>query len=390
MSKTEKMVPELRFEEFTGAWEQRKLGEVVNITMGQSPDSKNYTDNPNDHILVQGNADMKDGKVFPRVWTTQVTKKANVGDLILSVRAPVGDIGKTDFSAVIGRGVASIEGNEFIFQMLSKMKSDGFWFKLSTGSTFDSINSSDIKEAMILIPGKKEQSAIGSFFTTLDTTITYHQRKLDKLKELKRAYLQQMFPQNEEEVPKLRFANFNENWEHRKLGNYFVERSERTADGELISVTINAGVVRASTLERKDNSSKDKSNYKKVEIGDVAYNSMRMWQGASGVSSFSGILSPAYTVLTPGAEVSSLFFSYQFKLSKMIQIFQANSQGLTSDTWNLKYPILKNIKTTVPIYKEQNKIGNFFKQLDYTIALHQTKLESLKELKRAYLQKMFI
>lgn len=164
---------------FTNAWEQRKLGEIADITMGQSPKSENYTDNPSNYILVQGNADMKEGKVFPRVWTTQVTKQGRVGDLILSVRAPVGDIGKTDYNVVLGRGVAAIRGNEFIFQTLSKMKQNGYWNKLSTGSTFESINSNDIKSATILIPSSPEQKAIGSFFQELDQLITLQQRELE-------------------------------------------------------------------------------------------------------------------------------------------------------------------------------------------------------------------
>lgn len=145
--------------------------------MGQSPNSENYTENPSDYILVQGNADMKDGRVVPRVWTTQVTKTADKGDLILSVRAPVGDIGKTDYDVVLGRGVAAIKGNEFLFQSLGRMKKNGYWTKLSTGSTFESINSNDIKEAQILLPSLEEQQKIGTFFKTLDNTITLHQRK---------------------------------------------------------------------------------------------------------------------------------------------------------------------------------------------------------------------
>lgn len=162
-------------------------------------------------------------------------------------------------------------------------------------------------------------------------------------------------------------------WEQRKLGECFAERTERSAIGELISVTMNSGVVKASSLERKDNSSKNKENYKKVEKNDIAYNSMRMWQGASGVSEYSGILSPAYTVLIPQQGINSIFFSYYFKLDKMLNVFQANSQGLTSDTWNLKYPVLKNILVTIPSLEEQTAIGNFFKQLDDTIAIHQRK-----------------
>ncbi|EQC85199.1 restriction endonuclease subunit S (plasmid) [Lactococcus cremoris] len=186
-------VPELRFAGFADDWEERKLGDEVRIVMGQSPNSENYTDDPNDYILVQGNADMKNGRVFPRVWTTQVTKQAEKDDLILSVRAPVGDIGKTAYDVVIGRGVAAIKGNEFIFQNLGKMKSDGYWTRYSTGSTFESINSTDIKEAIISVPAIEEQRKIGSFFKQLDDTITLHQRKLDLLKEQKKGFLQKMF-----------------------------------------------------------------------------------------------------------------------------------------------------------------------------------------------------
>ncbi|ANZ68716.1 restriction endonuclease subunit S [Secundilactobacillus paracollinoides] len=186
-------VPELRFAGFADDWEQRKLGEEAQLTMGQAPNSENYTKNPDDYILVQGNADMKNGRVVPRVWTTQITKKAEKSDLILSVRAPVGDIGKTDYDVVLGRGVAAIKGNEFIFQQLGKMKLTGYWTRYSTGSTFESINSNDIKDAKIMVPVEEEQQKIGAFFKQLDDTIVLHQRKLDLLKEQKKGFLQKMF-----------------------------------------------------------------------------------------------------------------------------------------------------------------------------------------------------
>jgi len=186
-------VPELRFQGFNGEWKRRKLGEVVKITMGQSPDGKNYTDNPEDYILVQGNADLKDGKVVPRVYTTQITKTASKGDLILSVRAPVGAIGKTDYNVVLGRGVAGIEGNEFIYQTLLKMNLCGYWKYYSVGSTFDSINSNDLKNAEILVPNNSEQNAIGQFFKQIDDNIALHQHNLELLKETKKAFLQKMF-----------------------------------------------------------------------------------------------------------------------------------------------------------------------------------------------------
>ena len=186
-------IPSMRFQYFDDNWKQRKLGDVVQIIMGQSPNSENYTENSQDHILVQGNADMKNSRVVPRVWTTQVTKLAEKGDLILSVRAPVGDIGKTDYDVVLGRGVAAIKGNDFIFQQLGKMKEDRYWSRFSTGSTFESINSNNIREAVIAIPGEEEQKKIGTFFKQLDNTITFHKNKIKTLQELKSSLLNSLF-----------------------------------------------------------------------------------------------------------------------------------------------------------------------------------------------------
>ncbi len=185
--------PEVRFKGFTEAWEQRKLGEVVNIIMGQSPDGSTYSDTPNGEILVQGNADLVDGWVKPRMWTTQITKYMNKGDLVMSVRAPAGTVGKTAFSAVIGRGIAAIKGNEFIFQTLVKKDIDGYWKTLSCGSTFESLNSSDIINADLAVPKEEEQNKIGDYFTTIDNLITLHQRKCEKLKNLKKSCLERMF-----------------------------------------------------------------------------------------------------------------------------------------------------------------------------------------------------
>ena len=172
----ENVKPQIRFNGFNDTWEQRKLGEECVITMGQSPDGSTYSDVPRDYILVQGNADLKDGWVNPRMWTTQKTKTAQAGDLIMSVRAPAGAMGKTAFDAVIGRGVAAIKGNEFIYQLLVKMDSEGYWKSLSCGSTFESLNSQNILNAEIIIPDIEEQKLIGEYFQNLDHLITLHQR----------------------------------------------------------------------------------------------------------------------------------------------------------------------------------------------------------------------
>mgnify|MGYP000395872179 CR=1 FL=1 len=191
-------------------------------------------------------------------------------------------------------------------------------------------------------------------------------------------------------TPAIRFKGFTDTWEQRKLGECFSERVESMPDGELISVTINDGIKKFSELGRHDNSNDNKSKYKKVCVGDIAYNSMRMWQGASGYSPYEGIVSPAYTVLSPNAGVFSRCIAYQFKLPQMIHTFQINSQGITSDNWNLKYPTLSEIEIYISKnVAEQKQIAEFFTSLDNLITLHQRKYDKLTNVKKSMLEKMF-
>ena len=190
--------------------------------------------------------------------------------------------------------------------------------------------------------------------------------------------------------PTIRFRGFDDEWEQRKLGEVLKERSER-ANGseELLSVTIGNGVIKQADSDKRNTASDDKSNYKIVRKGDLPYNSMRMWQGAVGNSEYDGIVSPAYTVLVPTEEANSKFFMELFKKESTLQIFQRWSQGLTSDTWNLKYPALSTIQFYIPSVFEQTKIADYFIQLDHLITLHQRKCDETKKLKKYMLQKMF-
>ena len=242
----------------------------------------------------------------------------------------------------------------------------------------------------VCFPSRIEQESISAFFSVLDNLITLHQRKFEKLTNVKKSMLEKMFPQNGCSYPEIRFKGFTDAWEQRKLGDCFTERCESMPDGELISVTINDGIKKFSELGRHDNSNDDKSKYKKVCAGDIAYNSMRMWQGASGCSPYEGIVSPAYTVLTPNSGINSKCMAYQFKLPATIHTFKINSQGITSDNWNLKFPALSEIEIYVsPYEQEQAKIAAYFANLDHLITLHQRKFDKLQVLKKAMLEKMF-
>ena len=158
---------------------------------------------------------------------------------------------------------------------------------------------------------------------------------------------------------------------------------------ELLSVTMNDGVMPRSEIEGKDNSSEDKSNYKVVLTGDMVYNSMRMWQGANGISPCDGIVSPAYTVLMPKIPISNGYFAAFFKSPNLINEFRKNSQGMTSDTWNLKYPQIETIKVCIPALSEQNRVADMLGTLERRIAKQAQLVENLKKYKRGLLNQIF-
>ena len=158
---------------------------------------------------------------------------------------------------------------------------------------------------------------------------------------------------------------------------------------ELLSVTMNDGVMPRSEIEGKDNSSEDKSNYKVVLMGDMVYNSMRMWQGANGISPCDGIVSPAYTVLMPKISISNGYFAAFFKSPNLINEFRKNSQGMTSDTWNLKYPQIETIKVCIPALSEQNRVADMLGTLERRIAKQAQLADNLKKYKRGAIKSVF-
>ncbi|EAD0728227.1 restriction endonuclease subunit S [Listeria monocytogenes] len=368
------------------AWEQRKLGEIAKITMGQSPDGINYTDNPKYNILVQGNADMKNGQVVPRVWTKQITKTAKKGDIILSVRAPVGEVGKTKYNVVLGRGVSGVEGNEFVFQLLSKMKLENYWGKYSAGSTFESIKSNEIKAAIASVPEKQEQMKIGTFLKQLDDTIALHQRKLEKIKALKTAYLSEMFAAEGETKPKRRFAGFTDDWEQRKLCELAKITMGQSPEGvnytdnarDYVLVQGNADMQNGHVVPRVWT----KQITKTAKKGDIIL-SVRAPVGDVGKTNYDVVLGRGVSAL----EGNEFIFQLLSKMKAENYWFKY-STGSTFESINSNE--IKEAIVSAPEKQEQMKIGVFFKQLDKTITIHQRKLQKLQNIKKAYLNEMFI
>lgn len=251
------------------------------------------------------------------------------------------------------------------------------------------ITDEDAIAGKVFFPKTTEQKEIASFIDDVTSTIRQREKELEKLKNIKLALLEKLFPQDGQNIPAIRFKGFNEKWDEGQIGDAFRERDERSGNGELLSVTINSGIRRAKDMERTFTTG-DLNKYKVVRKGDIAYNTMRMWQGACGVSEYSGIVSPAYTIAMPQEGHVSAFYAYYFKSNRMLHDFRINSQGLTSDTWNLKYPSFARIKAYYPHEKEQGKIASAMLQLDKLLSLRERQLTLLKHTKQALLEQMFV
>lgn len=403
MSETKRKVPKLRFPGFTEDWEQRKLCEVAEITMGQSPSSKNYTDNPEDFILVQGNADLKNGAVIPRLWTKEVTKTAEANSIILTVRAPVGEVAISDYDVVLGRGVAGIKGNSFIYYVLLCLKEFHYWEKLSSGSTFDSINSNDIKEILINMPGEKEQEVITSQLKNVDNLITLHQRKLENLKLKKKALLQKLFPKNGEQFPELRFPGFTDAWEQRKLGDV-IERFEYGLNAAAIDYDGVHKYIRITDIDdvshkflesnlttpKIDFQNTDTEMYKLKE-GDILFartgasvGKTYLYDVNDGDLYFAGFLIRGRVNSSNNSK-----FVYQNTLTENYDLFiKITSQRSGQPGVNSKE--YAEFKLYIPSKEEQDKISSVLTDFDNLITLHQRKLEHLQLQKKALLQQMFV
>lgn len=380
-------IPYIRFNKFDNEWFSKKLDLVSNVTMGQSPDSKNYTDNPNDYILVQGNADMQNGRVVPRVWTTQITKLAEKGDLILSVRAPVGDIGTTDYPVVLGRGVAAIRGNDFLFYLLSRMKQTNYWAKFSTGSTFESINSNDIKSAEICLPSQDEQSAIGSLFRTLDDLLASYKDNLANYQSLKATMLSKMFPKAGQTVPEIRLDGFEGEWEEKEFIQ-IVNRVTESSDSDSLPKVEFEDIISGQGKLNKDISSKfDNRKGILFKPGYTLYGKLRPYLNNWFLPKFEGVALGDFWVFDPNGNNSD-FIYYLVQSSRY--------QKVANDTSGTKMPRSdwKSVSTTIfaipQTIAEQQAIGSYFSNLDNLINSYQEKITQLETLKKKLLQDMFI
>lgn len=389
--------PEIRFPGFTEAWEERKVGEIFKVTRGQvlaaTETSESITEKniypvyssqtKNDGLMGYYSDYLFDTAI---TWTTD---GANAG----TVNYRNGKFYSTNVNGVLlsDKGYANKAVAEIINRIAWKHVS-----KVGNPKLMNNVMS----EITITIPSVEEQETISRFFTQLDSTITLHERELDLLKETKKGFLQKMFPKNGAKVPEIRFPGFTEDWEQRKLGEVVERVTRKNKKLESIRpLTISAqeGLIDQNEFFNKTVASRDVSGYYLVKKGEFAYNKSYSngypWGAVKRLNQYDmGVLSTLYIVFKP-KKIDSDFLekyydtTYWYKEVSKHAAEGARNHGLL----NIAASDFFETEIVMPLkIEEQQKIGAFFKQLDDTIALHQRKLDLLKEMKKGFLQKMFV
>ncbi|ENZ5530873.1 restriction endonuclease subunit S [Enterococcus faecalis] len=417
-----KKVPRLRFRGFQEDWELCKVGDFGREIYGGGTPKTSVKEFWSGTLPWIQSSDLKEDKVCDikakkhisvKAIQQSSAKKISKNSIAIVTRVSVGKLVLMPYEYATSQDFLSISVLQVdkwfgVYSLYNKLQSE---LNSVQGTSIKGITKDELLNKKIMIPKPlKEQSKIGLFLKKIDTTIALHQRKLEQLKEFKKAYLQVMFPEKDERVPKLRFADFEEEWEHRKLddsikvmdgdrGANYPHDTDFFKDGDTLfldtgNVTKNG--FKFDSVKYITNEKDEQLRAGKLEKNDFVLTSR-------GTLGNVGFYDEVVYNLHPKIRINSamlilrntdeqLSYSYLHTLLKgqLISDFMKKNQVGSAQPHITKSEFLK-LNLNVPRnINEQNKIGNFFKSLDVTITLHQNKLTQLKSLKKSYLQNMFI
>ncbi|RBM03670.1 restriction endonuclease subunit S [Acidithiobacillus ferridurans] len=395
-------VPRLRFPEFREAegWKQKTLSGIAMVVMGSSPRSEGYNESQNGLPLLQGNADIKNRLSAPRVFTSEITKECQIGDILMSVRAPVGSVAKSVHHACIGRGIAAIHSRrpnsqEFLYQWLLSYESR--WVKISQGGTFDAINSDDLRQVRLTTPSPAEQQNIADCLSSVDELLAAQTRKVDALKAHKKGLMQQLFPREGETQPRLRFPEFKNTgeWVLKKLE----EVSPSVFDGthqtptytpegvpfysveNLISGNANKFISRANYLLATKNNKPEIGDILITRIGKIGHSQVVTWD-----HEFSVYVTLA--VIKKSKAFNSHFLSH-FMQSDFYQS-ELRARSLPNAVPpKINLDSLRSTEVLLTNEAEQQRIALCLTSLDDLITAQTQKLEALKTHKKGLMQQLF-
>lgn len=392
-------MPVIRFAGFTDTWEQRKLCNVATIITGTTPSTADGTNYDGNRLFVSP-ADIQGNRFVDNTITTLSDKGFNTGrvlppttSLFVSIGSTIGKVAQlSDYATTNQQINAVVPCNEydadFMFSLLENIAPTVR--KSSATQAVPIINKTAFGEIEIPFTSKQEQETIGRFFLDLDTLITLHQYKYEKLISVRKAMLGKLFPKEGSVEPEVRFAGFTDSWKQRKLGEIFEEYSEK-GHAELPPLTIiqGGGTIRRDESDRNlQYDTASLSSYKLVNEGDFIVH-LRSFEGGLERATTTGIISPAYHTFH-GEGTDSRFYYQYFRSSKFINVdLKPHVYGIR-DGRSIDIDGMKTIEIPWTSLEEQRAIGNYIETIDTLITLHQRKLEKLKNIKKALLDKMFV
>lgn len=375
-------------------WEVKEVGEIAKISSGGTPDRKNtgYWNGSIPWIstsLIDFNTITKaDQFITEAGLKASSAKMFEPGTILMAMYGQ----GKTR-GKVAKLGIRASTNQACAALIVDKTVSVDFLFqnflhnynnirKLSNTGSQENLNGELIKSINIKLPTSLEQKQIAAILSTWDEAISKTQQLITQLQKRNNCMFHALL------TGKKRLKGFVSEWNEIHLSDAFTERNENGYGNlELLSVG-SMGIYPQSLSEKRDTSNADKSKYKRICPDDIGYNTMRMWQGRSALSQLEGIVSPAYTIVTPKVNQSSLFYSFLFKLPSVVHKFFRNSQGLVEDTLNCKFRDFAVVKVKVPEYNEQIAIADVLIKANEEVRFYEQKLATLQRQKKGLMQKL--
>ncbi len=381
--------------ELPGGWDVLPLGKCTRLERGK------FAFRPRTEPRFYGGktpfvqtGDVSNARTWIRSYTQTlsdeglaISKVFPKGAILMTIAANIGDCAMLDFDSACPDSVIGIlprDGVDGLFLLYTLIHRKNHLHYLAPAGAQKNLNLDFLQKVQVPVPPFPEQHRIAAVLGTWDRAIERQEQLLAAKQQFKQSLMQQLL------TGKKRFPEFKgQKWRTVHLGDVFTERVEiNRTDLPLVAITSDRGVIPRDQLDRNDTSSEDKSKYLRIAPGDIGYNTMRMWQGVSGVSEIEGIVSPAYTICIPQDGIDRHFAGYLFKSRQVIHLFHRHSQGLVKDTLNLKFPNFARIRVTLPPVKEQKKIAGVLRVVDRELALIAREADALRDQKRGLMQQL--
>lgn len=379
------------------SWNKSRIDKICRLSSGSTP-RRDAVENFNGDILWVTSGELKRRTIWDTREKISETAVVNShleiydpGTVVIAIygleaagiRGTVSIIGKQCTISQACMAFTEFKGvdNEFFYYWYLN-NGQVIGLRYAQGTKQQNLSTDIVGSFPICFPSQGEQQRIAAILTTQDKVIELKEKLLAE-KQRQKKYLMQVLLTGKKRLP-----GFSGEWKEERLGKLFLERKETNCEGlQMLAITGTQGIIPRKELDLKDNSSEDKSKYLRVCVGDIGYNTMRMWQGVSAYSNYEGIVSPAYTILKPCPSINAKYFAYLFKMPEIIFLFYRFSQGLVDDTRNLKYENFKKIKVFYPPdIEEQAAIAEVLSVADREIDLLQQDIEQEKQKKKALMQ----